>query len=389
MANSRLPVPNSTTSFWRSEPLSLDDHRTTAELPTEADVVVIGSGYSGVSTVYHMLKMYEEKGLPTPSVVILEARQVCSGATGRNGGHLKPDPYSRPADLAITHGYEAGLECADFERAHVLAVKKTIDEEGIDCDFVLTRCCDVLLTEDVASKLRAGVTMLRKAGLPAVVEDVYDGAAMDPKAAEQLSGVKGAKACFTYTAAHIFPYKFVHGLLSKCVDRYGVNLQTHTPVTVPIPTGPDPSDGRIPVTTARGVIRAHKVICAANAYTASVMPEFSGRIVPVRGICSRIVPTNPATSPLQMSYIIRRSATAYEYMIPRLDGSIIVGGARSEYLDKLDEWYDNVNDDALILPAANFFDGYMQRHFKGWEESGAATDRVWTGSMYSPRSVFL
>lgn len=328
-----------------------------------------------------MLKMCEDKGLPIPSVVILEARQVCSGATGRNGGQLKPDPYVRPADIATTHGFEAALECANFERSHVPAIKKTIEDENIDCDFVLTRCCDVLLTEDMASKLRTSVSMLRKAGLPTVVEDVYDGAAMDPQSAEQLSGVKGAKACFTYTAGHIYPYKFIHGLLMKCINKYGVNLQTNTPVTADIPKYPDPSDGRIEITTARGVIRAKKVVCATNAYTSSVLPEYAGRIVPVRGICSRITNASANTSPLQMSYIIRSSSTAYEYLIPRLDGSIIVGGARSKYMDKLSDWYDNVNDDALIPSAADFFDGYMQRYFKGWEKSGAITDRVWTGIM--------
>ena len=48
-----------------------------------------------------------------------------------------------------------------------------------------------------------------------------------------------------------------------------------------------------------------------------------------------------------------------------------------------DSWYDNVQDDQLVEDAVEYFDGYMQRVFRGWEDSGAVTDRVWTGSKSS------
>lgn len=82
MASNQIPVPNGLVSFWRTQPHILDDHRSTPDLPCDTDIVVIGSGYAGVSTVHHILK--ETKG-QTPRIVILEARQACSGATGRNG----------------------------------------------------------------------------------------------------------------------------------------------------------------------------------------------------------------------------------------------------------------------------------------------------------------
>lgn len=76
-----FPVPNSTVSFWRAQPDELDDHRSTESLPSECDIVIIGAGYAGASVAYHLLK-----DNPTPpSIVMLEARQACSGATGRNG----------------------------------------------------------------------------------------------------------------------------------------------------------------------------------------------------------------------------------------------------------------------------------------------------------------
>lgn len=198
------------------------------------------------------------------------------------------------------------------------------------------------------------------------------------KRLQKVSGVKGAKGCVSYTTAHLFPYKLVMGLLVKILESGVVNLQTHTPVSKVSKT-PD-SEGYIAVTTTRGIVRAAKVIYATNAYTAALLPEFEGKIVPVRGVCCHIVPEREPASPLTNSYIIRQGDLEYDYLIPRLDGSIIVGGARSRYYHDKDSWYGNVEDDKLIEGGEAHFDGYMQRTFRGWEDSGASISKIWSGS---------
>jgi hypothetical protein len=75
------PVENATVPYWRSELHEIDSYRSTEELPEECDVVIIGAGLSGVSTAYWLL---DDNPKP-PSILLLEARQICSGATGRNG----------------------------------------------------------------------------------------------------------------------------------------------------------------------------------------------------------------------------------------------------------------------------------------------------------------
>jgi hypothetical protein len=84
MANATgpFPAPQSTTPFWRTQLDPIDEHRTTVSLPEACDVLIIGAGLSGASTAYHLVK--DVKSDPA-SVVVLDARQVCSGATGRNG----------------------------------------------------------------------------------------------------------------------------------------------------------------------------------------------------------------------------------------------------------------------------------------------------------------
>ncbi|KAF4345822.1 FAD dependent oxidoreductase [Fusarium beomiforme] len=374
MSPSPLPVDNATTSFWRSDPHPLDNHRSTPELPAQVDIAVIGAGYAGVATVHHILEQCKTRGVVAPKIVILEARQACSGATGRNGGHLKPDPYNRPAGFLATYGAEAAAEAAEFEAKNLAAVKKAIEKEGLDCDFVYTRAVDALMSDAICEKIKSGVDALRKNGV-SVIQDVYFAQGAE---AEQLSGVKGARGCFSYTAGHCWPYKLILQLLSKAVEA-NVNLQTNTPVTA-VTEKPD-QNGYLTLTTSRGKIRAAKIIYATNAYTSSILPEFADKIVPVRGICSHIKPGKTPAPQLPNSYIIRWSDTKYEYLIPRLDGSIIVGGARSVYYHDLPEWYNNVNDDKLIESAKTYFDGYMQRVFRGWEDSGAYTSKIWTGIM--------
>lgn len=82
-----LPRPGKTTlPFWHSELHELDSFRSTEDLPAEVDLAIIGAGFSGVSAAYHL---YEDKDhAPPGSVLMLEARGACSGATGRNGGCL-------------------------------------------------------------------------------------------------------------------------------------------------------------------------------------------------------------------------------------------------------------------------------------------------------------
>jgi hypothetical protein len=83
---------------------------------------------------------------------------------------------------------------------------------------------------------------------------------------------------------------------------------------------------------------------------------------------------------LPNTYSIRYGPSMFDYLIPRNDGSIIVGGAKPHFWADRSHWYNVHDDSQLIEPAKKHFDGLMQRTFIGWEDSGAYTDKVWTGS---------
>lgn len=74
-----LPRSDPTRSYWQLDPDGIADLRSTDSLPDEADVVIIGSGITGAAVAFNLLSN------GTRNIVMLEARQACSGATGRNG----------------------------------------------------------------------------------------------------------------------------------------------------------------------------------------------------------------------------------------------------------------------------------------------------------------
>ena len=74
-----LPTPKSSKSFWHSEPDEfLLGYRSTEDLPGLVDVVIVGSGITGTNAARYLTEESKELG-----ILMLEAREVCWGATGR------------------------------------------------------------------------------------------------------------------------------------------------------------------------------------------------------------------------------------------------------------------------------------------------------------------
>jgi FAD dependent oxidoreductase len=84
-----IPISNPSSSYWMEPPSPISEHNSNSDtpLPDYADVVIIGSGITGASFARTLLMHKDGKdslGKPL-KVIILEARGVCSGATGRCG----------------------------------------------------------------------------------------------------------------------------------------------------------------------------------------------------------------------------------------------------------------------------------------------------------------
>lgn len=76
-----FPAASPTSAYWQKDVHQLGSKRTTAELPERQEVLIIGAGFSGVACAYYLANAAK----PPSSITIVEARDACSGATGRNG----------------------------------------------------------------------------------------------------------------------------------------------------------------------------------------------------------------------------------------------------------------------------------------------------------------
>lgn len=133
-----------------------------------------------------------------------------------------------------------------------------------------------------------------------------------------------------YAAGSINAYAFTIGMLKLCLEQ-GLELQTHTVVT-------EVSSSQ--VVTSRGTITANAVVVATNGYTASIIPEMQGLIVPLHGqVCAQRSEALPTTH----SFIYE---SGYEYMIHSGDDCIIGGGIH-KLPNAGESRYGNTDDSSL------------------------------------------
>ena len=210
----------------------------------EADVCVVGGGYTGLWTA---LSLKERE--PSLHVALLEAETCGAGPSGRNGGFLHGYWASLGSVLPYL-GRERALELARAGEQIVPAVRALADSRGED----------VWLRE-------AGMVMVSASpGQDAAVDQAV-AAAEEIGAAEQAVPLDAAgvaehvrspvfrRGVYFPDGATVQPARLV-AALRRAVVAAGVELFEHTPA-VRI------RDGR--VTTPRGEVRAPEIVVAINA----------------------------------------------------------------------------------------------------------------------------
>lgn len=146
-----VPNAKSTSPFWLRDPHPELSGFQSATLPTEADVVIIGSGITGASIARTLLqdRVRQNATLEHPAVVMLEARDVCSGATGRNGGHIL-ETGEALGGLADAFGDEAAKKIVKFRLAHLNEMLNIADQWGLtnECQARRVQFLSVFLDEE-------------------------------------------------------------------------------------------------------------------------------------------------------------------------------------------------------------------------------------------------
>ncbi|MEN3265495.1 FAD-dependent oxidoreductase [Pseudonocardia sp.] len=230
---------------------------------TEADVCIVGAGYTGLWTAYCLLRV--DPGL---RVVVVEREVAAFGASGRNGGWCSALFPASTAALARRHGAAAALAMRSAMRAAVDDVGAVVAEEGIACDW--RKGGAVALVRTPAQLVRA-----RAEAADSEADEI---ALVGPAEAAALVGATDVLAAtVTPHCARIQPARLARGLARAVERRGGCIAEGTTAVSI----------GPRRVVTDRGVVWARATVRATEAWSAGLAPRS------VAPVYSLIVATRP------------------------------------------------------------------------------------------------
>jgi hypothetical protein len=172
-----LPNPEPAQTYWLDDPPYPElVHVSSPKLPQTADVVIIGSGIAGAAVARSLLHERRRRNTRTnEKVVVLDARQLCSGATARNGGHIKPTVYECFSRLSKLSSKDRAAALTRFQHRHIESLIQLCRSEGIDsAEARKVETVDFFLDSQSFNKAVADVDEVKR-WLPEVEIAVWNG----------------------------------------------------------------------------------------------------------------------------------------------------------------------------------------------------------------------
>lgn len=239
--------------------------------PLSTDVLVVGAGYTGLSTALHLA----ERGA---RVCVLDAHTPGWGASGRNGGQVNPTLKHDPDDLIRLYGAKHAELLIDAVSRSADLVYGLIARHGIDCDPVRAGWLQVGYTQQAVDGMHARARQWERRG---VRVEMLDRAATTARIGTQAF----AGGWLDGRAGGIQPLAYVRGLV-RAAQRLGVEVHGESPVVALERQG-----GQWIATTSQGHrVQAAQVVLGTNGYTDGLWPGLARTVLAAN---SFIVATQP------------------------------------------------------------------------------------------------
>lgn len=238
------------------------------------DVAIIGAGYTGLSTAYHL-----KAAQPSLDVAVLECGTVGYGASGRNAGFVMTLFGASLALMKALHGRERVREAHAYMERSIAGLEKMLAEHKLDCDYERSGFLKVATSPRYAARIRDEIETLDALGITGhrwlepdelaarVRSPTYLGALLEP-------------GC-----GLINPRKWVDALAGLAAGS-GVRIYEHSRVTAVRREG-----GRFRLASNGATLTANKVVFASNGYT-HLIPGMRSKQLPAYVF---IVVTEPLT----------------------------------------------------------------------------------------------
>lgn len=274
-----VPRQDGTTPYWIHTEHDIARHKST-QLPLTADVAVIGSGITALALTRALLKTD-----PSIKVTVFEARTLCSGATGRNGGHLVSYGGAAYRRLKQTHGRAMAAKVVDFTFRTVERTKQIITEYPAiaeACEF--REVVRIRTFADLASFEEARRSVLEYMQDNPRYRDEYK-IIDDPDVLRKQYNVHGVAGAILFSAAALWPYRFISETWALLLKTFPsrLTIEAQTPVREVRTNPAQDNKVRYGVVTDRGSLSASVVAYCTNGYVGHLIPALRGRVYPFRG----------------------------------------------------------------------------------------------------------
>ncbi|KMW60803.1 Oxidoreductase [Candidatus Rhodobacter oscarellae] len=274
---------------------------------TQADVCVIGGGFTGLSAALHLA----QSGV---DVVLLEAHRAGFGASGRNGGQVGSGMRKDQDEMERLFGREDALKFWQIAEGAKALVKSLIAEHGINAAWR-----DGIAHADWSAKGAAETQDYAR-----WLQDRYEYLQAEPLDRDQIRALIPSQAyhggMVDWGAGHIHPLRFALGL-AQAAQAAGARIYERSQVTAI--TGST-------VRTATGTVAARHIVLATNGYHDGLEPRVARRVLPINNF---IVATEPlgerAATVLTKDVAVGDSKFVVNYWRLSEDKRLLFGGGES------------------------------------------------------------
>ena len=273
----------------------------------DCDVAVVGGGLAGLSAAIELA----DRGY---SVVLLEAQQVGSGASGRNGGQAIVGLACEQSTIEDQLGLDEARRVWGMTIEALDLIRQRCDRFAIDCDW-RSGYLNLATSERKSRDLRNWFERMQSAY-------GYEAEWIAPNDMPKwIASPRFHSGTHESRSGHLHPLKYSLGL-ARAAASLGVQVFEDSAVTQLTP-------GNIArLRTAGGEVRASHVLLAGNVYLQGLAPQLESRIMPVGTYIVASTPLDPA---LAQSLVPSGSAVCdtnfvLDYFRPTVDHRMLYGG---------------------------------------------------------------
>ncbi|QRG70319.1 NAD(P)/FAD-dependent oxidoreductase [Brevibacillus choshinensis] len=275
----------------------------------EADVVIIGAGFTGISSAYHLQKAGK-------NVIVLEQESIGYGASGRNGGMVLPGYKPTMQELANKYGVDEARQLNALSLASIELVKSLVEAHRISCDFRQTG-------HIVAAYKAKHFEALKRESEYVNKHFGYASTLLDRSQLHQELDSPVYHGCLVDNMSYSFqPLNYAIGL-GEAAKSLGARIFEHTKAL-------SIEYGRycVKVSTEKGAVTAKDIIVATDGYSGKIMKELNKGVLPIsaRLIATEQLPKSIVDAVIPKDRMVFDTSNFLYYFRRTPDHRIVFGG---------------------------------------------------------------